>query len=576
MGHLLSLQYWIPEVAVYEIEFSVVPFWVQLHGLPLGTMTTKNAVKLMEQLGEIVEVENPLIEGQLLRSFMRVRVQLDITQPLVTGCWVPRKDLPKVWIVFKYEKLMDVCFKCGVIGHEQKYCKKERAMSTFSTDVPKYGPTLGVSLAKSLAEVVMEQKSWKKGDFHKPKEAWRGRRSEDMEGSSKNYGSKVQEEEEELKETMSEEHVVPSGEKQKMMRLADRGVGESEVHKVGEVGRGDQERGREENSIGVEDIISIDLTEKEIQKEGTSSGGDDTHDIRKTKWWNAEQVDHPAAYEKLQTDIQSLRDDMAKYWMGKTQKEPPEVLGGSHSLINMDEHQTRPGDIFDSMGPSSCKTKDPETVGPRGYGPSAEESNLVSSKTDMGLKPCSYTERGLLEALPVNKILNKANEQHSVIEPPSPRAEDGSVLSASLSLSELYDCRAACFEEPVSDGETLDEANLLEKKRIAGGKDGKRGNKEEKRPYFIVYPSDEEEDQGGKITKLRDEEEICLADNMSMTLCFKKRKWREGEMSQEKKIVENKRRKDECEGMQFTRSLLLGNSDTDMAEEAGLPMPPLP
>lgn len=188
MGHLLSLQYWIPEVAVYEIEFSVVPFWVQLHGLPLGTMTTKNAVKLMEQLGEIVEVENPLIDGQLLRSFMRVRVQLDITQPLVTGCWVPRKDLPKVWIVFKYEKLMDVCFKCGVIGHEQKYCKKERAMSAFSTDVPKYGPALGVSLAKSLAEVVMEQKSWKKGDFHKPKEAWRGRRSEDMEGSSKNYG----------------------------------------------------------------------------------------------------------------------------------------------------------------------------------------------------------------------------------------------------------------------------------------------------------------------------------------------------------------------------------------------------
>lgn len=43
-----------------------------------------------------------------------------------------------------------------------------------------------------------------------------------------------------------------------------------------------------------------------------------------------------------------------------------------------------------------------------------------------------------------------------------------------------------------------------------------------------------------------------------------------------KKIVENKRRKDECEGMQFTRSLLLGNSDTDMAEEAGLPMLPLP
>lgn len=98
MGHLLSLQYWVPEVAMYEIDFSIVPFWVQLHGLPLGTMTTKNAVKLTEQLGDIVEVENPLLEGKLLRSFMRVRINLDITQPISTGCWVPRKDLPKVWI----------------------------------------------------------------------------------------------------------------------------------------------------------------------------------------------------------------------------------------------------------------------------------------------------------------------------------------------------------------------------------------------------------------------------------------------------------------------------------------------
>ncbi|KAJ1407196.1 Endonuclease/exonuclease/phosphatase superfamily [Sesbania bispinosa] len=117
MGHLVSLQYWIPEVSVYEINYDLVSFWVQMHGIPLEFMTTSNVSRIAGMIGEVKEVEDPKVEGVLLRSFMRVRVTVNVKKPLVTGFWVPRKDLPKTWVLVKYEKLQDFCYKMWCDQH---------------------------------------------------------------------------------------------------------------------------------------------------------------------------------------------------------------------------------------------------------------------------------------------------------------------------------------------------------------------------------------------------------------------------------------------------------------------------
>lgn len=85
MNHLISLQYWILEVSAYEVDYSGVSFWVQLHGMPLGTMTVKNATRLMERFGNVMEVENCLVDGNLYRDFMRVRLLLNVLKPLPVG-----------------------------------------------------------------------------------------------------------------------------------------------------------------------------------------------------------------------------------------------------------------------------------------------------------------------------------------------------------------------------------------------------------------------------------------------------------------------------------------------------------
>lgn len=158
MGKLISLQIWNPHIAMYEILFSKVSFWIQLQDLPLEYFSVKNAGKILTHLGVILEIEDPTIDGKLIRPFIRARVELDIKLPLSTGCWVPRKNLPKAWVSIKYERLQDLCFKCGIIGHEQKVCTKERVMSTHGNNIHRYSHRVGVPPAKPLQMILAKQK----------------------------------------------------------------------------------------------------------------------------------------------------------------------------------------------------------------------------------------------------------------------------------------------------------------------------------------------------------------------------------------------------------------------------------
>ncbi|KAJ1392784.1 Ribonuclease H-like superfamily [Sesbania bispinosa] len=112
MGLHLSIQPWAPEISLEELSFSLSPFWIQIHGLPIDMMTVSNAAKIGSRMGTVLRVKNPTIDGHLLRSFIRIRILININHPLITGCWVPRKNLPKAWISFKYEQLMDYCYNC--------------------------------------------------------------------------------------------------------------------------------------------------------------------------------------------------------------------------------------------------------------------------------------------------------------------------------------------------------------------------------------------------------------------------------------------------------------------------------
>lgn len=124
-------------------------------------MNTQNAARIANQIGQIVEIEEPIFEGCLVRSFMRVRVMVNVYKPLLKGCWIPRRDLPKTWVVFRHEILQGLCFNCGIIGHEQNGCKRERAMVVVNKEVSRYSGQLGIPAARPISVIAKERERWK-------------------------------------------------------------------------------------------------------------------------------------------------------------------------------------------------------------------------------------------------------------------------------------------------------------------------------------------------------------------------------------------------------------------------------
>lgn len=131
MGHLLVLKEIQKGPTLEAMDFSLCPFWVQIHGLPITCMTSANAKKIGTQFEALIDIDGEEEQGGLIlsRSFLRLRVMEDTSKPLLRGFFFrrPAVSTEKIWIQFKYERLSDFCFQCGRLGHEKNSCKFQPA-----------------------------------------------------------------------------------------------------------------------------------------------------------------------------------------------------------------------------------------------------------------------------------------------------------------------------------------------------------------------------------------------------------------------------------------------------------------
>lgn len=109
---------------------------------------------ILKKIGTVRVVEDPQIEGRsLMKTFIRARVSLDITKPLPTGCWIPRADFPKIWVIYRYERLQDLCLDCGILGHDQEQCYYDKVMASYDSILPKYDLGISCPAARSMQSI---------------------------------------------------------------------------------------------------------------------------------------------------------------------------------------------------------------------------------------------------------------------------------------------------------------------------------------------------------------------------------------------------------------------------------------
>jgi 14-3-3 protein epsilon len=128
-NHLLIVERAQVGVQIETIPLYHADFWVQVHDLPMGFMKEKVGIALGNFIGSLVEYDKNN-KTSFWRQYMRLRVRLDVRNPLKKDTRVKNQDGEWCTIRFKYEKLGVFYFVCGIMGHAENRCDVRFAMTS--------------------------------------------------------------------------------------------------------------------------------------------------------------------------------------------------------------------------------------------------------------------------------------------------------------------------------------------------------------------------------------------------------------------------------------------------------------
>ncbi|KAL5756425.1 hypothetical protein ACOSP7_020855 [Xanthoceras sorbifolium] len=100
----------------------MVEFWVQISNVPLMCMTRDIGLFLGKQIGVVCDIDVGA-SGIVWVNTFELGLEVDVNKPLKRYVRVKLGEPPSVvMMLLRYEKLLEYCFWCGLIGHSVREC----------------------------------------------------------------------------------------------------------------------------------------------------------------------------------------------------------------------------------------------------------------------------------------------------------------------------------------------------------------------------------------------------------------------------------------------------------------------
>lgn len=127
-GHgLMTIIFWLisgygrgedPEMKVVDN----IALWIQVHQLPIGYMSDSVVQRIGAKLGGFLEL-NPSNYTRLHPDYMRLRIKQFVSKPLKSHLCLKQSNGGGKEVLLKNERLPTFYFKCGLLGHGERFCK---------------------------------------------------------------------------------------------------------------------------------------------------------------------------------------------------------------------------------------------------------------------------------------------------------------------------------------------------------------------------------------------------------------------------------------------------------------------
>ncbi|KAL9667454.1 hypothetical protein QQ045_001813 [Rhodiola kirilowii] len=123
MDSFFLMHEWCSDLAPEEFRMNRLGVLAKMHNLPVGAVLNEKECgeKLVGNIGKFIKVGQSELEGAR-KWFIRVRVEIEIDKPLVTGFFLRRLNRDPLWVNLNYERLPGSCSKCGRLNHDSEKC----------------------------------------------------------------------------------------------------------------------------------------------------------------------------------------------------------------------------------------------------------------------------------------------------------------------------------------------------------------------------------------------------------------------------------------------------------------------